>query len=134
MNDEARIDDPDTDAFWAAAREQRLVYGRCQRCVGVVFYVRRSCPHCGASAVELEESAGNGTVYCATVVRRHPMPQFREECPFTLAWVDFDEGFRMLTRVLGDSDDAAIGARVKVAFVEHGGQLLPCVKPGADAA
>ena len=137
MSDEPRVIDPDTDPFWAAVMEQRLVFGRCAGCDGVVFYLRKHCPSCGSDDVALVESAGRGVVYTTTVTRRHPLPALAEECPFTLALVDFDEGFRMLTRVLDAPEGgghAGIGDRVEVAWHEHGGQPMPCVRRAGDAA
>ena len=59
--------------------------------------------------LEWRVSAGLGTVYATTVVRR------RGEPGANLALVDLDEGFRMMTRVEGIEPEAvAIGMRVRV--------------------
>jgi len=52
-------------------------------------------------------SAGLGTVYATTTVRR------RDEEPYDVSLIDLDEGFRMMSRVRGGG---AIGARVRVTF------------------
>ena len=52
-------------------------------------------------------SAGLGTVYATTTVRR------RGEEPHDVSLVDLDEGFRMMSRVRGGG---TIGRRVRVAF------------------
>lgn len=52
-------------------------------------------------------SAGRGTVYAATVMRP------RGGAPQSLVLVDLDEGFRMMSRVVGgDPGAVAVGARV----------------------
>jgi uncharacterized protein len=56
-------------------------------------------------------SAGLGTVYATTVLR----PRGGE--PRSLVLVDLDEGFRMMSRVVGMApEDVAIGMRVHVAW------------------
>jgi hypothetical protein len=58
-------------------------------------------------------SAGRGTVYSATVVRRPDEP------PASVVLVDLDEGFRMMSRVVGMAPEAVtIGLRVQVRFAE----------------
>jgi hypothetical protein len=56
-------------------------------------------------------SAGRGTVYATTVVR----PRGGEA--YNLVLVDLDEGFRMMSRVVGVApEEVAIGARVRLAW------------------
>ena len=70
-------------------------------------------------------SAGCGTVYATTVVR----PRGGEA--YNLVLVDLDEGFRMMSRVVGVApEDVAIGARVRVTWEQDGddGAPLPVFK------
>ncbi|HEU4974491.1 MAG TPA: OB-fold domain-containing protein [Baekduia sp.] len=65
-------------------------------------------------------SAGHGTVYAATVMR----PRGGE--PRSLVLVDLDEGFRMMSRVVGAEPDAVrVGARVTLDWADP--------EAGADA-
>jgi acyl-CoA-associated DUF35 OB-fold domain-containing protein len=60
---------------------------------------------------EWRVSAGLGVVYSTTVVR----PRGGEA--YNLVLVDLDEGFRMMSRVVGVApQEVAIGARVRVAW------------------
>jgi hypothetical protein len=60
---------------------------------------------------EWRVSAGRGTVYATTVVRR------RDAAPHNVVLVDLDEGFRMMSRVVGVApEDVRIGARVVLAW------------------
>ena len=91
--------------FAAACREGRLDYQWDPRAGGAVFH-----PRVG-DGLEWRTSAGLGTVYATTVLRR------RDEAPANLALVDLDEGFRMMSRVEGLAPEAvAIGLRVRVRF------------------
>jgi uncharacterized OB-fold protein len=57
-------------------------------------------------------SAGRGTVYAATVV--HPRGDMKA---YNIVLVDLDEGFRMMSTVIGDLP-IVIGARVEVRWRE----------------
>jgi uncharacterized protein len=62
-------------------------------------------------------SAGRGTVYATTVVR----PRGGEA--YNIVLVDLDEGFRMMSTVVGTApEDVAIGARVALAWREGDGE------------
>ena len=56
---------------------------------------------------EWRVSAGTGTVYATTTVRR------RGEEPYDVSLIDLDEGFRIMSRVRGGGE---IGVRVRVYF------------------
>jgi uncharacterized OB-fold protein len=56
---------------------------------------------------EWRVSAGVGTVYATTCVRR------RGEMPYDVSLIDLDEGFRMMSRVRGGG---TVGQRVRVVF------------------
>jgi hypothetical protein len=59
-------------------------------------------------------SAGLGTVYSTSVVRP------RKAEPYGVVLIDLDEGFRMMSRVIGmPPEDVTIGLRVRVAWEER---------------
>jgi hypothetical protein len=61
-------------------------------------------------------SAGRGAVYATTVVRDRDRP------PRNVVLVDLDEGFRMMSTVVGIAPDAvAIGMRVRLAWRDPAG-------------
>ena len=75
-----------------------------------VFPPRLAQPGTGAP-LEWRVSAGTGTIYAATVIRK------RDAEPRSLVLIDLDEGFRMMSRVDGVApEDVAIGDRVQVRF------------------
>ena len=80
-------------------------------------------PRVGPSAWAV--SAGRGTVYATTVMRR------RGEDPAHLCLVDLDEGFRMMSAVVGTApEDVRVGMRVRVTW-QDGDPPLPVFE--ADA-
>ena len=62
-------------------------------------------------------STGLGTVYTYSVVRQNRNPAFADLGAYVVAYVDLDEGFRMLTNVVGVANpltDVTCGMRVRV--------------------
>ncbi len=104
--------DPDTQDFWAAARNHKLLVGQCQDCGEYHYYPRHICPHCGSSKTSLIEASGNGTIYSFSVMRRAPIP-------FAIAYVSLAEGPIMMSNIVDcDFDQLAIGQAVKLVYVE----------------
>jgi uncharacterized OB-fold protein len=111
---------PETAEFWAATAEGRLLLKRCRSCNTVIWYPRSLCPECKSTDTEWIESSGLGVVYSFTVSRRGE-GAYRESASYVLAYVELDEGPRLLTNVVGcDPDDVSIGQRVTVTFADTG--------------
>jgi uncharacterized OB-fold protein len=73
-------------------------------------------------------------VYTFSVVVQSRNPAFAELGPYVLAYVDLEEGFRMMTNVIGVADpvnDMQCGMRVRVCWQDQGeGQVsLPMFEP-----
>jgi uncharacterized OB-fold protein len=120
---------PLTEEFWSAARRHELVRPVCSRCGHSHFTPQVACPHCLATDWSYRPSTGRGTVYSHTVVHRPPGPGF--EPPYVLAVVDLDEGWSMLTNVVGcDVHDVHIGQAVQVRFDDVApGVVVPVFAP-----
>ena len=62
------------------------------------------------------EVSGRGTVYSFTISRRGPGP-YREHSPFVLAYVELEEGPRVLTNIVDtDVETVTVGQAVHVVF------------------
>ncbi|HWL44917.1 MAG TPA: Zn-ribbon domain-containing OB-fold protein [Ilumatobacter sp.] len=128
-----RFPELDTEPFWNATKQRELRYQVCDACETVIFYPRRHCTNCTSIDLSWHTSAGGGTIYTFSVVRRSMHPSFMDLVPYVIAWVDVDEGFRILTHIVGaDPDDAesglAIGARVAVEWIDRGEVALPAFR------
>lgn len=112
---------PENRPFWEAAAQGRLLYMRCNDCGEPHYYPRAVCPFCFSDRTEWAESAGRGTVYSFSPMRRGT------PVPYTVAYVTLDEGFTMLTNLADcDFDAIAIGQRVRVVFKPaEDGQAVP---------
>lgn len=110
----------ETEHYWAAAKEGKLLVKRCNACGEAHYYPREICPHCGSTDTEWREASGKGTIYSYSVMRR-------TETPYVIAYVTLDEGVTMMTNIVDtDFDAIAIGKAVEVTFREtEGGMALP---------
>ena len=101
--------DPDNKQYFDAAREGRLLIGLCQDTGRHFFYPRGCSPFTLSPNVSLVEAKGTGTIYSFTVMRTKE--------PFSVAYVELDEGPRIFTNIIDcDLDALRIGQKVKVVF------------------
>ncbi len=112
---------PETEEFWAATAEGRLLLRRCDDCATFIWYPRGHCPACGSLRTSWHQASGHGTVYTFTVVHRSMLEGFRDALPYVIAYVELDEGPRILTNIVGcDPDALEVGAPVNVVFHDTG--------------
>ena len=110
----------ETADYWAATAEGRLLLKRCDACGHVIWYPRAICPDCHSTDTSWFEASGNGVVYSFTVNRKGDGP-WKEAAPYVLAYVELDEGPRVLTNVVDcDVDTVAIGQRVTAVWDDTG--------------
>ena len=129
-----RFPEPHTEPFWEGAQQGELRYQRCNDCPTVVFYPRHHCPDCGSNNLDWHTSSGEGTVYTFSVVMQNRMPGFIDLGAYSVAYIDLDEGFRMMSSVVGVDnpvEDIHIGQRVRVEFEEQdeGEYPIPVFRP-----
>jgi uncharacterized OB-fold protein len=131
-----RFPEPDTQPFWEATARHELRYPTCNTCSTVVFYPRRHCTRCGSPELTWHTSKGLGTIYSYSVVRQNRNPAFKDLGAYAVAYIDLDEGFRMLTNIVGVADptrDIQIGQRVAVRWEDQTPEIsLPMFAPVAE--
>jgi uncharacterized OB-fold protein len=111
---------PETEEFWKATTEGRLLLLRCEACGVVIWYPRPLCPDCGGNSVAWIEGSGLGTVYSFSVVHRSA-GSYQSAVPYVVAYVELAEGPRVLTNIIGcDADRVYIGQPVRVVFCDTG--------------
>ncbi len=126
------LDEMDTAPFWSATKDKRLTYQKCDNCGAVVWHPRRHCTGCVDGTLSWHEASGAGTVYTFSVVRQSYHPFFRSLVPYAVAWIDLDEGPRILSNVVGVDDptsDISCGMKVKVSWEEHDELNVPLFEP-----
>ncbi len=117
---------PFTQRFWDNAVERRLVFQRCRGCARAVFPPRGHCPHCWHPGLDWETSSGRAVLASRTVIHRPGHSGFNDDVPYTVALVDLEEGFRMLSNLVGPGhENTPVGAPLKVTWDERGRFTLP---------
>jgi uncharacterized OB-fold protein len=121
----------ETEPFWAAARNKRLVVPRCPSCRSTWFPPTAMCPSCGTADCEWVEASGDGTVFSFVVVHRVYHPGFAGEVPYVVAVIELDEGPRLISNVVGiPPDQVRCDMPVRVTFDEQrGGMIIPQFHP-----
>lgn len=105
--------------FWEACRRHELRIQRCSACGTLRHRPRALCPACLSERVEWMRASGRGTIHTFTVTHQNQAPAFRRALPYVLAYVDLEEGVRVLSHVVGcDPADVRVGMRVEVEFVD----------------
>ena len=119
----------DSEFFWAAAAESRLVAQRCGSCGKLRHPPRPMCPHCHSLEIEIQELSGRGTVYSFAILHHPQNPAF--EYPVLGALVDLEEGIRLMTNLQSvEPSEIRIGMPVEVEFAPtEGGHAVPVFRP-----
>ncbi len=114
----------ETQHFWDAAADGKLLVKKCNDCGENHYYPRTICPHCFSDKTEWLETSGKGKIYSYSVMRRSPVP-------YAIAYVTLEEGVTIMTNLVEcDFDALAIGQDVKVAFRKTAeGHSLPVFTP-----
>lgn len=121
--------------FWDAAAKQQLMIQRCKDCNAWVWTPRPSCNECGSEKIEWTQVSGRGEIYSFTVIRqvvgRAASKAFEPDIPYVIAWVDLDEGPRLITNIVGcPVEDVKLGMKVTVRFEQASKDVwLPKFRP-----
>ena len=124
---------PESMTYWEGTRTGELRYQRCSTCDTANFGPGLRCSNCQAGALEWQVSAGIGSVFSWTVVWRPQTPAF--EVPYAPAIVRMDEGYDMMSALVGIEPDAiAVDLRVGVEFHQVSDTItLPFFSPRTEA-
>ena len=96
------------------------------------IHPRALCTNCMSSRTEWVRCAGTGKIYTFTVTKQNQAPGFRESLPYVMAWVELDEGLKMLTNIVEcRPDEVKIGMPVEAVFEDVTPEVtLRQVSPG----
>jgi uncharacterized protein len=124
----------ETQTFWDATVEGKLLLARCNACNTFIWYPRLFCPLCNSFDVGWVPASGQGTIYSYTINRRG-QGDYRD-LVYVLAYVELAEGPRMLTNIVDcDVEKLGVGQAVELVFHDTGkGAALPRFRPAAGHA
>ncbi|GFG50216.1 DNA-binding protein [Mycolicibacterium agri] len=124
------IVDADSEAWWAAVQQRKLMVTACAACGRKSLYARPFCPHCWSEDVALSPATGRARLYTWTVVHQNAAP-FDSRTPYVVAMVDLEEGPRLMTQLEGcAADDLRPDLELTAAFREDDdGFVVPVFRP-----
>lgn len=113
--------DDETQPFWDAALEGKLVGNKCSNCGTFRLPPTPFCYECQHRETEWVELPGTGAIYSFIIVRHPLRPEMQEAVPYVSAVIEVDgtqgAGARMLANVVDcDPEKVKIGDKVKVKF------------------
>lgn len=124
---------PWSEKFWEGTKEGKLLIQSCKECDSRIFYPRKFCPECWSADLDWIEASGRGSVFTFSTAYDMVEPKFMDELPYTLAYVDLEEGVRLMTRIVDcKPEDITFGMAVEVVFHERDGFFLPYFRPAAN--
>jgi uncharacterized OB-fold protein len=107
----------ETRGWWEGAGRGELVLQRCTSCGVVQHKPRAICVKCLTDTIEHFVASGRGTIHTFTVTHQNIAPPFSGQLPYVLAYVELDEGPKVLTNiVIDDPATVSIGQSVVADF------------------
>ena len=109
--------DEESRPLWEAAQRHELYIQKCRDCGDLRFHPRTLCTNCLSSRTEWVRCKGTGKIYTFTVTNQNQAAGFRDELPYVMAWVEVDEGLKMLTNIVDcPPEQVKIGMPVEAVF------------------
>ena len=109
--------DEENRPWWEAAQRHELYIQKCRDCGDLRFHPRALCTSCMSSRTDWVRCAGGGKIYAFTVTNQNQAAGFREALPYVMAWVELDEGVKMMTNIVDcPPEQVKIGMPVEAVF------------------
>jgi uncharacterized OB-fold protein len=123
----------DTQFWWDALKEHRLVIQHCTNCGQLRHPPTPSCPNCWSLLWDTVEASGKASLFTYTVVHKPLVPAFDK--PNTVAVVQLEEGTKLVTEIEGiANEDLEIGMPLKLGFLDCDPELtLPVFGPAKES-
>jgi uncharacterized protein len=107
---------PRTEEFWSGTQQGQIRLQRCDACGYLRFPPARICPECLAAQSRWTELRPSGKLYSFATYRRAFDKRFERHLPYTVAYVELDDGPRMVGTLIAGAEQAAVGSRVTAVF------------------
>ena len=117
--------------FWEAAKRHSLELQQCNDCKQPWAPSGPVCPKCFSDCFSWVKMSGRGKIASWVVFHKEYHPAFAKELPYNVAFVELDEGPRLITNIVGAANkDLRIGMPVEVTFEDVDAQFsLPKFRP-----
>jgi uncharacterized OB-fold protein len=109
--------DEENRPWWEALKRHELYLQKCRDCGATRYYPRAQCPECLSPRTQWLRASGRGKVYTFTVTNQNQAPGFRESLPYVMAYVELDEGLKLLTNIVDcRPEQVRIGMPVEAVY------------------
>jgi uncharacterized OB-fold protein len=103
-------------AFWEAAKQHVLTAYHCKNC-GTYYSQPTDCIKCNNPQMEWGRVSGKGWLYTFGIYHQLYHPAWKGDIPYTVAWVQLDEGPILMTNIIGcKNEDLQVEMPVEVVF------------------
>ena len=102
--------------FWEGTKQHELRLQRCDACGTHRFPPSPRCPECLSDAAQWVKVSGRGKVWSWIRMWQRYFPAFEAELPYNVAYVELDEGPKLMTNLV-EVDDADIHCDMPVEVV-----------------
>ena len=130
----APLPTPETEHFWAGAREGKLLLQKCTSCDHVYFPPRPFCPACASRAVNVFRASGKARLYSYSIDCVNGL----DGLPVAVAVVQLDEGVRMMSNlrdVAPTPDALVLDMKLEVVFERLDDTItIPQFRPAREGA
>lgn len=110
---------PLTQPFWDGVRAHELRVQKCSGCGALRHLPKPWCPDCLSAEHTWVSLSGRGQVYTYTVMHRAPHTSFQGDLPYVVAFVELEEGVRMISNLVGcPPEQVRIGMSVQAVYEE----------------
>ncbi|HEX4211155.1 MAG TPA: Zn-ribbon domain-containing OB-fold protein [Candidatus Binataceae bacterium] len=92
--------DEENRPWWEAVQRHELYIQKCRDCGDLRFHPRALCTNCLSSNTEWVRCKGQGRIYTFTVTNQNQASGFRDSLPYVLAWVQLEEGVKLMTNIV----------------------------------
>lgn len=122
---------PESQPFWRAAKEHRLMAQRCRDCEKFTFVPRNLCSHCLSESLGWVPISGKGEIYSFTTVQQAFAKEWSGAVPYVVVVVQLDEDFRMVSNLVDCAPHKIrIGMKVEAVFEDVTKEIsLPKFRP-----
>jgi uncharacterized OB-fold protein len=103
--------------YWQGAKQHELRLQRCSDCGAWRFPPSERCADCLSKAVEWTAASGRGRIWSWISMHQRYYPAFEAELPYVVAYVQLEEGPKLMSNLIGVSEDEiACDLPVEVVF------------------
>jgi uncharacterized protein len=114
--------------FYEGGMEGKLMVMRCGDCGTYRLPSRKHCDECLSENTQWVQASGRGQVRTFGIMHQRYHPGF--PTPYNLAWVELEEGPRLMTNIVGVADDQIrCGMPVVVEWEQHEDVAIPKFRP-----